>query len=478
MPVIEAPAGDETTGLGMECARIFGLVLAVKLLFLVLDPTPSFRFDDSGAYLATAIVHYIPLDRSFLYGMLLRPAVRVQSLMPLVVAQVLLSAFCTTLLGFALLRYFRARLSVAITFSLLCAVEPLQLSMERFVMTETVATFGFACLLCAGFEYLRSAKLGWLAVSVFAGVFLVSIRVSYLPIVLVSSFLFPALSYLRGKTWRDATARRTAALALLFSICFSQALLFGYRHWYASLADKWPAYLYRDGEFLLADFAPLVTPPDFPDRATGEAIFSRVKYPLSDPQMRSVQRWMDGGLVQSLRAVIADEDVANAAAKKAAQHAVLRNPLGAARLAIITYEEFFDSSLLHRTIRSEEYQTDAPSPGSRQLIARVFGIDASKIPPPSLTKRYVAATMYWSSILVTFPFVYVVLLALRHRQVQMEHVAMALFALMIVAGAVTAAEAAYPRFLTGLAWMTMLMFGSLASLWAGQRSDFLVQKAE
>lgn len=478
MPVIEAQTREESTSLMMRCARIFGWVLAVKIVFLVLDGRPSFRFDDSGAYLATAIVHYIPLDRSFLYGMLLAPAVRVQSLTPIVVGQVLLSAVNAALVGFASLRYFRVSPVVASILALLCAVEPLQLSMERFVMTETVATFGFAFLLCAGFEFLRTAKLVWLAVSAFAGVFLVSIRVSYLPIVLVGSLLFPLLRYLPQKAGRDPSLRRAAALALLFSVCCSQALLFGYRHWYASLAHKQPAYLYRDGEFLLADFAPIVKPPDFADPATGDAIFSRVKYPLSDPEMRSVQRWMDGGLVQSLRAVIADEDVANAAAKNAAQHAVLRNPLGAAELAVVTYRQFFDRSLLHRTIRSEEYQTDAPSPGSQRMIARVFGLDASEIPPPSLTKRYAAATLYWSSILVTFPFVYVVLLAVRHRQVQAEHVVMLLFAMMIVGGAVTAAEAAYPRFLTALAWMTILMVGSLAPLWARKRGNLLIEKIE
>src|SRR6185295_2027580 len=66
----------------------FLAVLGARLVWLLVDHTPMLFIGDSEAYLATAVDGYIPTDRSFTYGLLLRiVAVNVHSLGPLLVLQ-------------------------------------------------------------------------------------------------------------------------------------------------------------------------------------------------------------------------------------------------------------------------------------------------------------------------------------------------------------------------------------------------------
>src|ERR1044071_5476291 len=67
--------------------------LAIKLAGFALDQTPLFFMGDSGTYILSAIHHFVPSDRSFTYGLLLRwLAVWPGNLEALILAQVLVSA--------------------------------------------------------------------------------------------------------------------------------------------------------------------------------------------------------------------------------------------------------------------------------------------------------------------------------------------------------------------------------------------------
>ena len=97
--------------------------LLTKAVLLIADPYPAFHFGDSGAYLATALVKWIPPDRSFSYGFLLRPLIlQSHSLTPVLLMQTWMSTVASIVLGVLLLRYFRAKLTVAMCFSFLCAI--------------------------------------------------------------------------------------------------------------------------------------------------------------------------------------------------------------------------------------------------------------------------------------------------------------------------------------------------------------------
>src|SRR3954469_13889569 len=83
------------------------LVAACKLAFYIVDPYPSFHFGDSGAYLATALLKWIPPDRSFTYGFLLRPLVLgSHSLTSVLTLQIVGSGVASVILGMLLLCYF------------------------------------------------------------------------------------------------------------------------------------------------------------------------------------------------------------------------------------------------------------------------------------------------------------------------------------------------------------------------------------
>jgi len=68
------------------------LVLAMKLLLLWLDPTPKLFMGDSWSYIWTALKGWIPEDRSYFYGYLVRwLAAWPHSFTPLLVIQALAS---------------------------------------------------------------------------------------------------------------------------------------------------------------------------------------------------------------------------------------------------------------------------------------------------------------------------------------------------------------------------------------------------
>src|SRR4051812_43428436 len=171
------------------------LVAACKLAFYIADPYPSFHFGDSGAYLATALMKWIPPDRSFTYGFLLRPLIiETHSFAPVIAIQIVASGVASVVLGMLLLRYFRAIPVIAASFACLCAIEPLQLMSERFVMTEALATFGFALYVWTVLSFVRSNRLWNLIAAQVLGVGLVSLRFSFLPLVLIFSVAVPMLN--------------------------------------------------------------------------------------------------------------------------------------------------------------------------------------------------------------------------------------------------------------------------------------------
>jgi hypothetical protein len=108
------------------------LVLAIKLLLLWLDPRPKLFMGDSGAYIHTALTGWIPGERSYFYGYVVRwLAVWPHSFAPLLIVQALASG--ATAIVFALIcsRFFEMSNSLSFLFGLLCALDPCQLVWER-----------------------------------------------------------------------------------------------------------------------------------------------------------------------------------------------------------------------------------------------------------------------------------------------------------------------------------------------------------
>src|SRR5262245_15452244 len=150
---IESPApqrawASATFLVGNNWWAFCAVVLSIKLLLLWLDPTPRLYLGDSWSYMWTALTGWIPDDRSYFYGYLIRwLALWPHSLTPLLVVQTLASG--ATAIVFALIcsRLFQMSNRLSFLFGLLCALDPGQLVWERYVMTETFSLFVYVLVL-------------------------------------------------------------------------------------------------------------------------------------------------------------------------------------------------------------------------------------------------------------------------------------------------------------------------------------------
>ena len=446
-------------------------VVAVKLVFLAIDSAPSYRFDDSGTYLATAIAKWIPPDRGFVYGLLLRPlCVWTRSLMPAVYLQVALSGLAAWLVAFALVRFFAAEFRLAAGLSLACALEPLQLVSERYMLTEAIGTFVFAVLLVAAFTYLRTSSLSILALIQMLGVFLVSLRVKWLLLAVTLSILLPLFSRRALSVWRTFRRRRDfgralrfVAIPLIFSVGLSQVMLFGYRLLYGALTDGPPGYTHADGFFLAAELAPVVDPGAFPAPSMRDAVFRDLTYPLADPDLRYAQRLLPGGLDNAIERACGGRAIeANRLAHITAVNALREHAVAAARLAVTTYDEYFDYSKAKANLLFEQ-RGIAPLPRDVDMMKLVFGADVRQRNISSATKTWELWAIPWYWFLLFLPFIYMLALLAVPKRVLPAHIICAVCAMIFVFNAVVPVELADPRYLTTLAWLAFVLIGSLFS---------------
>ncbi|MFL6353519.1 MAG: hypothetical protein ACJ74Z_16940 [Bryobacteraceae bacterium] len=389
-------------------------ILAVKAIFLAYDAEPSFHFRESAVYLATAIGKWIPPNHSFVYGLLLRPvALWPRWLAPIVFMQAALSGVASWLVGVCLVRYFASGFTIAALCSVACAIEPLQLRAERYVLTECVATFVFAVFLVAVFSYLKTSSLSLLALVQILAVLLVTLRSSFVPAAWIASFLVPLASRRAMSFWRSSrqsirrgsggikwiSAVRFVLLPLLFSVLLSQGLLFGYRRLYNELLRQPPAYPNRAGLAKAADAGP-----------------------------------RDSGLL-----------------KRAAAH----------------YGEYFSLDRLRNSLQLDETQFVDAVPGETKAIKVAFGVDVTKQNftslPMSLTRKWEEGSVIWWWLVSALPFFYVLYLAMNWRRIRVPHIIVGLCGLMLLAEAVVPVESPSPRYLTTLAWLEFLMIGSAST---------------
>ncbi len=437
------------------------LIVSIKTLLLILDPKPAFHFGDSGAYLATALSKWIPPDRSFTYGFLLRPLdLESHSLMPVLLLQTAMSAIASIVTGLLLIRYLGVSYKLATLMAALCAIEPLQLMSERFVMTEAAATFAFAFFVWCCLAFLESGSLAVLVSVQVIGVILVSLRFSFLPLILVLSILLPILSV----QIRFKSSFKPLLIRLALAITISQALLLGYRHLYGALAQTKAAYLSRDGDFLLADMVPLIQPIDFPITAKRRQLFQYITIPLTSIDERRFHRWVPGGICEAvLRVCHSDEDLANRVAKTTALRAMWRDPLGVVRLAAGTYREFLDYGKMEWALKLDQGHYVSPTPNDVAMIKRWFDIDARDRGFNSLTKRWEGIAVPWCWLMVTLPMLYGLEIGIHKSRPFRYDLALLSMALVILLTANIPVEIANPRYLTPLPWLSILILGVIFS---------------
>jgi hypothetical protein len=445
--------------------RLFAAILLVKALLLAIDHAPMFFLGDSVSYLHTATWGYIPPDRSFLYGWIIRwSSLWLHSLTPLLIVQALAGAVSAFLCAYLLRRFFAAPTAIAAAAGLFCAIEPLQLLFERYVMTETFSLLAFSLFVFAALTYFERPTFRQLLLIQLAAVFVIAMRVSFLPIVESATLLLPLLN---GRPW-PRLARHLALSCLLFF-----ALQGTYKWSYAQLIQPEfpgarPAYNYDGGFRLLAFVAPIVQPRDFPDQAHAAEVF-QLDWDLRDPRLRFRQRWNQGGLVRNIESLYPPLE-ARRLAKATAWNAVRRDPWGECRLSLFGFTDYFNREhLLLGMIEDRGGARELPD-DLLSFLRTYFHLDARDLPHRvTLTNRWYYAAWWWYLALLFLPLPLLLMIAIVPARQRPAAILLFVFASAQIAVIAACSIGPTVRFLHAVAWMAPLTAGVFAARLAALR---------
>lgn len=412
---------------------LFLAVLFVKAIFFCLDPIPKFFFGDSGCYVYSALTDFVPEDRSFTYGWVIAPLIEhFDTLTPLLLVQLMASTMTAFLLGISLEKVFNIRRRIAWGAALLCSAEPIQLLYERYVMTETLSLFLFATYTLTAFHYLCRRNASILVLLQTLGVLMVSLRLSYLPVVMGNTVLLPLLGACPRGQGSAPTEQMTPSVSparkrlgpafrtvshLAVSLLAMVSLHSGLKWLYSDLTGCPAGYHASEGYFLLATWAPVVVPEDFPLAEARSAIFDQPTFDLRNRHLRTQQLFDHDGLCWRIRFALEefeaeDEDsekngVADGLARTTAMNALKRDPIGLARLSLQSLADFYDVALLQTVILNDLAMDD-----DQIALYRQFARDTEEVlqgtlnpleQPMTPLKRYYRVMLPWYWLLLATP---------------------------------------------------------------------------
>jgi hypothetical protein len=330
------------------------LIVSLKFFLLALDPLPKFYMGDSASYIWTALSGWIPPDRSFLYGYLIRwSSVWTESLDSLVILQVFVGAGTALVFASTCRSIFQLPLRLSYVFGVLCSIDPLQALWEHYVMTETISLFLYVVMLRYSFLYLRDRRVRNLVLVQALAVALVSFRLSYLILVQVSTVILPIMAfapaaYARFRGEAKAVSRalliKQFSCHLLLSVLLMLLLHRGYMQMNGALSHREPDYGYNAGFHLLAVWAPALKPEDSTDPRLRQVIADGGEYHIDELALRNNQRFSRDFLVDRWEKLEGDATRANDIGKQTAMRALRRNPWNILILGWKTYLAFWDVS--------------------------------------------------------------------------------------------------------------------------------------
>jgi hypothetical protein len=397
------------------------LVFAIKLLLLWLDPTPRLFMGDSWSYIWTSLTGWIPGDRSYFYGYLIRwLALWPHSFGPLLVMQTVASS--ATAIVFALIcsRFFEMSNALSFLFGLLCVLDPLQLVWERYVMTEAFSLLVYVLVLYWSLAYLRDRRLWQLAVVQALSVLLIGFRMSYLllvqactvllPLIAFARCTFPMLSKRSEPRTVGAGVLKIGFIHLIASIAMMFVMHGAYKYANGRLSERESAYGYTAGDHLAAVWAPALEPSDASDPRFGQIIASGDQFKIKDLRARNAQQFMEGFLVRRWHEIEKDPRTNDRVSRETAINALRRRPLAILGLTKQTYMEYWDARVIQRFARTDlgygKLQDD-----QLQTLAEKFGFQGVKqLPakPFSLLQRYFLAASPYYLVVVLSPLIWAI----------------------------------------------------------------------
>ena len=460
------------------------IVVTSKFLLLGFDPLPRLFLGDSGVYVWSALYGKIPADRSFLYGYLIRwSSLSTGSLTSLLVLQAFVSAITAIIVMFICRSIFGVSSRLPYLFGLLCAVDPLQLVWERYIMTETISLFFYVLMFLFSFLYINHRRVWHLAVLQLLSVFVISFRMSYLLVVQISAICLPLIAFL--PELRAAVRKRSfgllkppglqlAALHLVVSILLIFVLHQGYRQLNGRLGHRGPAYLQASGFSILSTWAPLLQPSDSPDPRLARLIEEGSQFQLSDMRMRDPQLYARGYLISRWRQIEPNPTIANQVAAQTALHALLRNPMGVAVLGAKTFLAYWDFKEIRRQANVELGKAK-PQHNWSENMTSTFAEKFRLAPPPAGdAKSYTLLQRYY---LIARPYYYIVLLSpvvcgVVIFFVAKGYVLLVLLHSWLIFGTVTIlSKAASVRYMQPMSLLTIVIFAILVKAVIDRRSQ-------
>jgi hypothetical protein len=392
------------------------LIMALNFLLLAFDPLPKLFMGDSESYLWTAVSGWIPPDRSFLYGYVIRwSSLGTGSLTSLLILQAFLATVTAILVALICRWIFGLAAGLSYLFGVLCSLDPLQLVWERYVMTETVSLFFYVFALFFSFLYLRQQRLWQLAIVEILSVLAIGFRMSYLLVAQISVVLLPLIAFFpeiraasrkHSSTLLKASGLKSAGLHLAFSVLFMFVLQQGYRQLNGRLASREPALLHNTGLSVLTTWAPVLKSTDSPDPRLSELIARGNEFRLNDVWSRDGQLYSPGGLVDRWKQIEPNAAVSNQVAKQTALNALLRHPMGIMTLGAKTFLHYWNFKHIRRQAKVELGKMRNNWPDKKKWnVATHF-----RLVPPSAreAKTY---TLSQRCFLRSQPYYYIVLLS-------------------------------------------------------------------
>jgi hypothetical protein len=378
-------------GSASTARRLIVALVAAKAVVVAIDPTIRLYLGDSAAFLAGGQYnHWLPPDRSFVYSLLIRLLVRpTESLWALLFWQTVAGVLVALLLWTILTRYLDVRRFVATVVAVAFAMEPAQLYYERMVLAETFGLLGFAVFFGAAAAYVASGRVAWLPVATVLGLAAASLRLNYLPVVLVVSAVLPlvrAFDPARAPAWRPLLVHGVIAVASV------AAMHTAYRLAVAAIFNVPPTYLARSGFMQLGLVTPLLTPDHLARVGLPRDIEDQLKYPLAERRARLAHMWAPGGLAHVLAQRQLDVDRMGADLFRVA---VADDPLGLARLGVQTMGDYFRADSRWHALDNDLGRRPIPE----DLLATLrdaWGYDARGVPArDTVVSRYFAAGSWW-----------------------------------------------------------------------------------
>jgi hypothetical protein len=337
------------------------LVFLIKFVLLWLDPAPKLFMGDSGSYIWTALTGWIPPDRSYFYGYMVRwLGVWPRSFTPLLLVQTVASGATAIVFAIICRRFFEMPRTLSYFFGVLCALDPCQVVWERYVMTETFSLFLYVLVLYGSFMYLQDRRIWQLALVQALSVVLIGFRMSYLLVVQTCVVLLPAIAFggpallaLRNRLDSRLNTLTTAGGHLFASVAIMLVMHSTYKHVNGWLRNREPAYLHASGLHLASVWAPVLQSSDAMDPRFRELIAEGHKFKLNSLRLRNAQHFADGFLADRWKKIERNRRKRDRIAKQTAMNALRRRPLEILGLAGKTYLGYWQIQAIQRYARSD-----------------------------------------------------------------------------------------------------------------------------